>query len=278
MEHEEALRSAHMFFNGSSGLAGSRGLDIWKNRRFGFVSDRLFDMRLRKGKRYRSFETSLLSQKALKILIVGVESEKRKLRMDATFAALQSGRHEVTTAKGDVGGRGKLENVNLILSRFELADYDWIIVTDDDIEVPAHFIDRFIGACEMFDLKIAMPAHRFNSYSGYDVTRRGWASLARATRYVEVGPLTAFRRECFRMIFPLPELKYGWGVDMHWPLLAARNQWAMGVVDAVPIRHLNPVGGSYSRAAATEEASRYLAEHGHLSREETFQVVQRFSA
>ena len=198
--------------------------------------------------------------------------------MTSVLEAMRSDRHAVTTAIGDAEDRGKLENVNLVLSHVDLDDFDWVVMTDDDVRLPASFTDLLIACCLAFDLTIAMPAHRFNSFSGYDVTRRGWGTLARVTRYVEVGPITVFGRACFPKVFPLPELRFGWGVDLHWPVMAQRHGWSIGVVDAVPVEHVKPVGGSYSRQAATDEACRYLAAHGHFSREATFRVVQRHPA
>ncbi len=220
----------------------------------------------------------LAEQPRQSILVVGVRSEKRPHSMAAVMAALQSERHDIVTDVTDVGGRGKLENINLILARHDLQQFDWVVMTDDDILLPPQFVDVFLAVCMSCEFKLAMPAHCFNSFSGYDVTRRGWGTVARQTRFVEVGPLTAFHRATFNDVFPLPLLRYGWGVDLHWPLLAQQRGWPMGVVDAVPMRHVGRIGGSYSRAAATDEACEYLAAHGHLTRRETFQVISRVPA
>ncbi len=209
------------------------------------------------------------------ILVTGVRSEKRPHMMAAVVAALQSERHDIVTDMTDISGRGKLENINLILARHDLDQFDWVIMTDDDIVLPPQFVDIFLAVCALCGFKLAMPAHRFNSFSGYDVTRRGWGTVARQTKFVEVGPLTAFNRVTFDAVFPLPVLRYGWGVDLHWPLLADQRGWPMGVVDAVPVQHFSRIGGSYSRAAATDEACEYLAKRGHLSRRDTFQVIRR---
>jgi len=47
------------------------------------------------------------------------------------------------------------------------------------------------------------------------------------------------------------------------------NQWTMAIVDAVPIRHLRPVGKTYDRVAAENEGDEFLDRHGVvLDREE----------
>ena len=274
----EDLTGAREFFASKHGLAGSRGLDLWKNRRAAWLTDRLFDQRLRRGQHYANFSSFVGSLPPQKILIVGIQNEARKQAMRDVLQALSSDLHRTTNAVGDVGDRGKLENVNIQLARFGLNQFDWLFVTDDDIVLPAGFTDTFIAACMTFDFKIAMPAHRFGSFCGYDVTRRGWGTLARATRYVEVGPLFAMHRSCFDKLTPYPELRYGWGLDVHWPLIAEQEGWRMGVVDVAPIIHVKPVGSSYPRSEAIEEACRFLARHGHLSRERTFETVERYPA
>ena len=38
-------------------------------------------------------------------------------------------------------------------------------------------------------------------------------------------------------LLPFPELRFGWGLDLHWAALAAERGWRLGVVDATPVRH-----------------------------------------
>ena len=70
------------------------------------------------------------------------------------------------------------------------------------------------------------------------------ASLVRETRFVEIGPLTAFGRRAAAELLPFPELRFGWGLDLHWAALAAERGWRLGVVDATPVRHEAARSGS----------------------------------
>ncbi len=278
MSEPSRLGLAQEFFSGTFGLAGSQGKDLWKNRRLGFVSDRLFDWKLRGGSNYQSLVASLDEVPRQKILLVGVASERRQALMRGILDEVTRSRHDVTAAIGNVGSKGKLENINQLCASHQLSAHDWLIMTDDDIVLPHRFLDMFIAACCLFDFKIAMPSHRFDSYSGYDVTRRHWNTLARQVGFVESGPLVAIHRVAHEWIFPLPHLRYGWGVDVHWSLLADREGWSMGAVDATPIAHVSPIGAAYPRAVAAEEACQYLVERGHLSREATFRTIQSYPA
>jgi hypothetical protein len=88
----------------------------------------------------------------------------------------------------------------------------------------------------------------------------------RETRFVEIGPVTAFARPTFPVLLPFPELRMGWGLDAHWAALAAEHGWRCGVVDAVPINHrAAPAADAYSREAAIAEARAFLAERPYLT-------------
>ncbi|HEY7453310.1 MAG TPA: hypothetical protein VH683_02010 [Thermoleophilaceae bacterium] len=168
-----------------------------------------------------------------------------------------------TVAHGLSGG--KFENLNKLLAASDGHSPDWTVVVDDDVRFPRGFLDRFIGLCETFDLDLAQPAQTLRSHSAWKVTRRRPASLVRETRFVEIGPVTAFGRRAAAELLPFPELRYGWGLDLHWAALAGQRGWRLGVVDAVPVRHESGlVAAGYSREDAVEEAARFLADRPYL--------------
>src|SRR5204862_1408293 len=125
---------------------------------------------------------------------------------------------------------------------------------------PQRFLDRCVAACEHWDLARAQPAQTLRSHAAWPVTRRRGGQIVRATRFVEIGPVTAMSREVAREVMPFPELRYGWGLDAHWAAIAAERGWRLGIVDALPVRHERaPVAGTYSSEEAIEEARRFLA-------------------
>jgi hypothetical protein len=167
-----------------------------------------------------------------------------------------------TVAEGLAGG--KFENLNEVLAK-ATGPFDWLIVVDDDLRLPERFLDRFVALCERFQLDLAQPAQSQRSHSAWRVTRRRPASLVRETRFVEIGPLTAFGRRAAAELLPFPELRFGWGLDLHWAALAAERGWRLGVVDATPVRHeAATVGSSYATDDAKAEATRFLADRPHL--------------
>jgi hypothetical protein len=201
---------------------------------------------------------------------------------------LQSNRHEVTFALGagegaeqalaehtvaERLGGGKFENLNRVLAPTGL-EFDWILTVDDDLLLPPRFLDRFVALCERFTLDLAQPAQTLRSHSAWRVTRRRPASLVRETRFVEIGPLTAFGGRAAAELLPFPELRFGWGLDLHWAALAANAGWRLGVVDATPVRHeYATVGSAYPRAEAEAEAAEFLASRPHLPASRAGEVV-----
>ena len=170
-----------------------------------------------------------------------------------------------------MGERGKFDNINLAIAAHDLSQFDWVLILDDDIVLPANFLDLFIYFCHRERLQLAMPAHRFLSHKIFTATERHWASVARLTSFVEIGPLTLLHSSLFAALIPFPSLRFAWGLDVLWSQEAKRLGWRLGVVDAVPIRHLRPVGQSYSGGLAMEEGRRFLeAQNVSITRAEIF--------
>jgi hypothetical protein len=82
---------------------------------------------------------------------------------------------------------------------------------------------------------LAQPAHRRRSHAASPLTRRRPA-VARLVRFVEIGPVTAFRRPAYEVLLPFPKLRGDWGLDAHWAAVAREREWPLGIVDATPIR------------------------------------------
>jgi hypothetical protein len=180
--------------------------------------------------------------------------------IDAAVEELQTTRHELKLELGSTAALtgGKFQNLNLLLQKAD-SEFDWLLVFDDDIELPHHFLDRFIAVAEHFDLALAQPAQTLMSHAAWRVTRRRANSLIRETRFVEIGPVTAFRRDVAEALTPFPDLKFGWGLDLHWAALAQERGWRLGVVDVLPVKHESaPVATSYRHDDAIAEAQAFL--------------------
>jgi hypothetical protein len=240
---------------------GARRLS-WRTRRLGWLTDPIFDFRLRRTRSKREMARKVGSSPVQDILIVGIEVPGREADIHGVIRELSRARHNVTVSTIQMGDCGKFDNVNAALSGVNCSRFDWIIVTDDDIAVPEGLLDESLYLCREADLKIFMPAHCFRSYTSFEITRRWWNTVARRTHFVECGPLTGFHKDTFERLLPFPSLRWGWGLDVHWSELARREGWNIGIIDSCPIRHLRSVATTYNDAPARAEALRFLHQQG----------------
>ncbi len=204
------------------------------------------------------------------VLAIGVVRPEHATLAANIRAELLRSRHEVELRTCPPGELGKFENLNRLLREYPPDGRDWLLVIDDDIELPRGFLDGLLFLCDRFSLQLAQPAHRLSSHAAWPVTRRRPGSVARETEFVEIGPVTAFASATFDTLLPFPQLRMGWGLDAHWAALARAHSWRCGVIDAVPIGHrAAPAADAYSREAAVTEARRFLAQRPYLSAAES---------
>jgi hypothetical protein len=137
------------------------------------------------------------------------------------------------------------------------------------------FLDRLLFLAERFRFQLVQPALRHTSHAAWRVCRRERWSVAREVQLVEIGPLLAVHRSIADHLLPFPELRMGWGLDLHWGGLAKQHGWRLGIIDATPIRHeLREVAATYDRQAALDEMRRFLGDgRPHIDREAALEVL-----
>ncbi len=252
------------FLSGTSGSVG--GLD---GLRRGAVDEAVNAWELVSGRRLRLERAARRTPQRRRVLALGVQRPEHRALAGAIAAELSRSRHRVDLQTCEAGPRGKFENLNLLLCAHPPDSYDWLLVIDDDVELPRGFLDSFVFLCERFSLALAQPAHRLRSHAAWPVTRRRAGDVVHETSFVEIGPVTAFAKVTFPVLLPFPELRMGWGLDVHWAAIAREQGWRCGVVDAVSIRHLTaPAATAYPREAAVAEARSFLARRPYLSAQE----------
>ncbi len=224
------------------------------------------------------------------VLVVAIDG--RESRLSAAVEELRRSRHRVRVAVGTLaeaptpgleretvrtGMRGgKFENLNALLAEHAGASPRWTLAIDHDVRLPPRFLDRFLAACEAFDLALAQPALTLRSYHSHRITRRRPLAFARETWFVEIGPLTAIRDDAAAELLPFPDgIGMGWGLDRHWPAVARAHGWRMGVVDATPVGHEDrPAGAGYSGSEAQASAECWLARHAMLTPEDAHRTTR----
>lgn len=209
-----------------------------------------------------------------RVLALAVERTDVPNILPAARAELQRSHHEVEVVTSPVGDRGKFENLSALLAGHPADGYDWLLLLDDDVRLPPRFLDVFLLLAERFDFALAQPAHRWHSHAAWAVTRRRPWTVARETRFVEIGPVSALRADTFAQLLPFPALRFGWGLDAHWSAVAQRHGWRMGVIDAVAVDHgLRRIASSYDPEAAMAEARTFLAGRPYTTATEAQRTV-----
>jgi GT2 family glycosyltransferase len=257
------------FLSGASGtVAGKRGALLAIRDMAADVAQRL------SGRHRRLVGAAARRPPRRRVLVLGVERPGLPGLMQQAIAELKRSRHDVVVRTGTAGSRGKFENLNALLSGQPLAEFDWVLVVDDDVALPPAFLDVFLHVAEAAGLRLAQPAHRLHSHAAWEVTRRRPRSDWRETTFVEIGPVTAFHRDTFATLLPFPELRMGWGLDAHWSAVARNRGWRIGVIDATAVAHtLRPVADTYPREQAIAEAREFLRHRPYVRRDEVRTVA-----
>lgn len=230
----------------------------------------------------------------LKILIVGVYladklntadqiqaefSASALHQVDQRWIAITSDAQACTTlphtVRVQVGRLSRFKLLNELIGSGE--GFDWIVICDDDVELPRGFVDDFFAVAERFDFALCQPGRTYDSYIDLPIMQQALGLLARRTRFVEIGPLTCIRADAAKYILPFDENGMGWGVDLAWSFRMEQAYLKMGVVDVVPIAHrIRPTVSTYSHEEASAAMAFYLAKEPHLAKAEAFTVLEAY--
>jgi hypothetical protein len=224
-----------------------------------------------------------------KVLALGIYGDGKQ--MTDVVQRLEETRHDLSVSLGSLGPcapgfeavtdatemeAGKFANLNRLAESSRPLAADWILLLDDDIALPRKFLDRMVCVAERLGLDLAQPALSRASHGAWKVNRRR-ATMARQTRFVEIGPALLLSRRAWRELTPFPEAGMGWGLCLHWAAVARSHGWRVGVVDAVPIRNESrPPAADYDRGEAKRAAAELLASSDHISRDEAELVLASY--
>ena len=273
---------------------GSGLLPVGSRRREavrGFVTrglDAKANLQKRLGRIDREVEAAAARSTPSSVLVAGVYRPDGVDDMAAAVRELRRSKHRLRFALGATEAQatplaaetaaagmegGKFTNLNRLLADAGEVP-EWLLLLDDDVELPEGFLNGLIGVAEALSFDICQPALTWRSFGAWRVTRQR-AVLARRTRFVEIGPVTLMRREVAETVTPFSEAGMGWGQCLHWAALAKERGWKVGIVDSLAIRHeRRPTASAYGEAEALDSAREYLAEHDHISFAEAGETLE----
>ncbi len=141
------------------------------------------------------------------------------------------------------------------------APASWLVVSDDDVAFERGDVVALQRVCRRGGLDLAQPA-RTDTRVDHPITSARPRSRARRTSFVEIGPLFAVGPAWRDRIVPFPEERgMGWGLELDWFELE-RDGCALGIVDAVRVRHEGTPGGDYDFAGEVRRVHAELAARG----------------
>jgi hypothetical protein len=160
------------------------------------------------------------------------------------------------------GKSPKFPLLNQLIGEKDLSQFDWVVVTDDDVLFEQGSLAAFLYMAERAGLALAQPAHAVNSFSNHEITLWHPHTIARLTTFVEIGPLFAIQRDYYDKFLPFPERSgMGWGLDVEWSDLHASGV-RLGIIDWVTVRHLAPAATNYDVAQQEKHLREVLQVRG----------------
>ncbi|MCX5578957.1 hypothetical protein [Kaistia terrae] len=153
--------------------------------------------------------------------------------------------------------------------------FDWIVVTDDDVELAPGFLDDLISIADRADFALFQPARTRDSFIDHLITAQCDGVTARRTNFVEIGPIVCLRADAARLLIPFDQTtEMAWGLDYIWPVLIAEAGLKMGIVDGVAAAHrIRKPNVTYSGDHARIESTVLLGRHRHVQKSDAFRVL-----
>src|SRR5262249_47317205 len=127
------------------------------------------------------------SPRPFRTLVVGVYLADRLTNVDDIVASFESDHHEVVqrwaclnaepptervaavTAERVQGRASKYQLLNRLLAGADLNDFDYVVVSDDDVVLARGFLDAYLPIQASLSLAIAQPARTRNSYIDHQI-------------------------------------------------------------------------------------------------------------
>lgn len=180
--------------------------------------------------------------------------------LDTPIASLA----EITTGHGPTARFAALR----ALAADAVADgAEWVLASDDDVALPADALGTLVSLCGAAGLAAGQPAHDPHGFPSHEFTLARPLSLVRDSQFIETGPTICVRRDWWdRFTEPCAGMGMGWGAELVWSDLRSAGA-RLGIVDAVPVRHLVPPGRSYDQEPERRRLSGMLHARGLASLE-----------
>lgn len=134
-------------------------------------------------------------------------------------------------------------------------DYDYIMLMDEDISTDTASINRMFEISSRENFKISQPSLTRDSHYTFAALLQQKHWQWRCVNYIEM-MCPIFRKDILLEVAPLYRSGYESGIDLIWCNLVYETPKDFAVLDCVPVRHTEPVGGNKA-ANGFVEGKRY---------------------
>ncbi len=176
-------------------------------------------------------------------------------------------------------GRGPGQRNDLLNELYRAAavqPHEFMMISDDDVEFPLNDVGRFIFFATQGGFMISQPAHLLDSFYSFGFTCVRPHLLARATKFVEIGPVVLIHPLFQGRIFPMrSDFKMGWASTIEWHQ-SLQDTESFGIVDAVGVRHCSQVGLDYDTDRERLLLNRVLLQAGINTVDDILFTVSRW--
>ncbi|PWJ55119.1 hypothetical protein SAMN06264364_10440 [Quadrisphaera granulorum] len=203
--------------------------------------------------------------------LAGPEHERLASGTRWSSWALDESAPELAASTVGTGPGARLELHEAMLERAVPREDDYWVITDDDVRLPAGGMQLLLRVAAAAGLDVSGPSHSYTSFWSHRFTLKRPLSIARLTHFVEIGPIVVLSPRARAALLPLPTASVtGWGLESYWSSLR-RPDLRCGLIDAVTVRHLTPMGTGYDAEAEYERGVEFAQSLGV----DDFQADQR---
>ncbi len=144
------------------------------------------------------------------------------------------------------------------------ADFDYVLIFDDDIILPPDFWPTFLDLMIVSGADLAQPALTRDSFWSHAITLQDLTCWGRLTNFVECGPCVCMSRRFYELTLPYldPISPMGWAYEAQWTFLVQRHGMTQAIIDRCPVKQCRPLGLTYARPTAPAQARLYLEKYG----------------
>ncbi|WP_456684559.1 DUF707 domain-containing protein [Bradyrhizobium sp. P5_C11_2] len=139
-----------------------------------------------------------------------------------------------------------------------LLHYDYVAFPDDDIQMSWRDINHMFEIARCHNLALCQPAVHPASFFSHQITVQQADKRLRFTNFVEVMFPIFSRSALGRCQGSFLLSGSSWGLDQLWPRLLGGHRYQIGIIDAVAVKHMRPVGNSYDIAGAFADKHRLI--------------------